>query len=140
MVPNRAINPVTGLPFEGRTDVHQFHDRFPAVDFFISRQAANPNVVVHPDLPPQTFWGFNLGADDFTADPAISPGPTIVTRYGRPALVRRFNQLPPPEQNGGFGVPEPTTHLHNFHSGSDSDGGPADRRGSTSSSSPTRMI
>jgi FtsP/CotA-like multicopper oxidase with cupredoxin domain len=124
MVPNRAINPVTGLPFEGRTDVHQFRDRFPAVDFRITRLAANNNVIVHPDLPPQTFWGFNLGGEDLVADPAISPGPTIVTRYGRPVVVRRINMLPPPEQNGGFGVPEPTTHLHNFHSGSDSDGGP----------------
>jgi hypothetical protein len=30
------------------------------------------------------------------------------------------------EQNGGFGVPEVSTHLHNFHSGPDSDGGPCD--------------
>jgi hypothetical protein len=77
-----------------------------------------------PDLPPQTFWGFNLGGEDLGSDPAISPGPVIVTRYDRPALVRRFNQLPAPEDNGGFGVPEVTTHLHNFHSASDSDGGP----------------
>jgi FtsP/CotA-like multicopper oxidase with cupredoxin domain len=122
--PNRAINPVTGLPFEGRSEVHQSRDRFPAQDFFITRVAANNNVRPSPDLPPQTFWGFNLGGENLNADPAISPGPTIVTRYDSPALVRRINQLPPPEQNGGFGVPEITTHLHNFHSASDSDGGP----------------
>jgi hypothetical protein len=88
--------------------------------------AANPNVIVHPALPAQTLWGFNLGGADLNADPALSPGPLIVTRYGTPTIVRRFNQLPPPEQNGGFGVPEVSTHLHNFHSAPDSDGGPCD--------------
>jgi hypothetical protein len=48
------------------------------------------------------------------------------TRYGTPTIVRRFNQLPPQNQNGGFGVPEVTTHLPNFHSAPDSDGGPCD--------------
>ena len=41
-------------------------------------------------------------------------------------VIRRYNALPPAEQNGGFGVPEISTHLHNFHSGPDSDGGPCD--------------
>ena len=124
--PNRAINPITGLPFEGRTEVHQSQDLFPPQVYFATRMAANPNVIVHPALPAQTFWGFNLGGDDFNTDPAISPGPVIVTRYGTPAIVRRFNQLPPANQNGGFGVPEVSTHLHNFHSAPDSDGGPCD--------------
>src|SRR3954462_15876058 len=56
----------------------------------------------------------------------MSPGPVLVLRYGRPMLIRRSNALPPPEENGGFGVPEVTTHLHNFHSAPDSDGGPCD--------------
>jgi len=75
---------------------------------------------VSPDLPLQTLWGFDLG----DGGPAISPGPTIVTRYGEPILIRRVNALPPEGQNGGFGIPSVTTHLHNFHSGSESDGGP----------------
>jgi FtsP/CotA-like multicopper oxidase with cupredoxin domain len=124
--PNRAINPVTGLPFEGRSEPHQSRDLFPAQAFFQTRMAANPNVIVHPALPPQTLWGFNLGGADLNTDPARSPGPIIVTRYGTPALVRRFNALPPANQNGGFGVPEVSTHLHNFHSAPDSDGGPCD--------------
>ncbi|MGH3327479.1 MAG: multicopper oxidase domain-containing protein [Streptomycetales bacterium] len=124
--PNRAINPLTGLPFEGRSERHQSRDLFPAQKFFVTRMGANPNVIVHPDLPPQTLWGFNLGGADLSSDPPISPGPVIVTRYGSPALVRRFNALPPPDQNGGFGVPEVSTHLHNFHSAPDSDGGPCD--------------
>jgi FtsP/CotA-like multicopper oxidase with cupredoxin domain len=124
--PNRAINPVNGLPFEGRTERHQSRDRFPPQAFFVTRMAENRNVRVHPELPPQTLWGFNKGGTNFTTDPPLSPGPVLVMRYGRPSLVRRFNQLPPPNQNGGFGVPEVSTHLHNFHSAPDSDGGPCD--------------
>jgi FtsP/CotA-like multicopper oxidase with cupredoxin domain len=124
--PNRAINPLTGLPFEGRTERHQSQELFPPQQFFVTRMAANPNVIVHPALPAQTLWGFNRGGTDLSADPAISPGPIVVTRYGTPVIVRRFNQLPPANQNGGFGVPETSTHLHNFHSAPDSDGGPCD--------------
>jgi FtsP/CotA-like multicopper oxidase with cupredoxin domain len=124
IAPNTAINPATGLPFEGRTESHQTRAQYPVQRSFITRMAANPNVRPHPALPAQTFWGFNLGGADFTTDPALSPGPTIVTRYGQPALVRRYNNLPPQAQNGGFGVPEVSTHLHNFHSAPDSDGGP----------------
>ena len=51
-------------------------------------------------------------------------GRSLKLEYLQAAVVRRINQLPPSDQNGGFGVPETSTHLHNFHSGSDSDGGP----------------
>ena len=124
--PNRATNPATGLPFEGRSEVHQSQDRFPPQAFFQTRMGANPNAKVHPALPAQTLWGFNQGGADLTADPPLSPGPVLVMRYGTPTIVRRHNALPPPAQNGGFGVPEVSTHLHNFHSAPDSDGGPCD--------------
>ena len=127
--PNNAINPATGLPFEGRgqfngvlrpgTDCFQFFDRFPPQQFFRTRMRET-RVRISPDLPLQTLWGFNLGG----TDPAVVPGPTIVARYGVPNLVRRVNELPPEGQNGGFGIPSVTTHLHNMHSGSESDGGP----------------
>jgi FtsP/CotA-like multicopper oxidase with cupredoxin domain len=126
LIPNRATNPVTNLPFEGRSEPHQSGDHFTPQAFFVTRIGANTNAMVHPALPAQTFWGFNLGGEDFSKDPPISPGPVLVMRYGAPALVRRYNALPPPEQNGGFGVPEVSTHLHNFHSAPDSDGGPCD--------------
>jgi FtsP/CotA-like multicopper oxidase with cupredoxin domain len=124
--PNRAINPNTGLPFEGRTERHQSRERFPPEAYFVTRMGANPDVSVHPDLPAQTVWGFNLGGADFSSDPPLVPGPVFVTHYGTAAIVRRHNALPPPEQNGGFGVPEVSTHLHNFHAAPDSDGGPCD--------------
>ena len=85
-----------------------------------------PRAQVHPGLPAQTVWGFNLGGADLSADPPTSPGPVLTLRHLESTLVRRHNALPPPGQNGGFGVPEVSTHLHNFHSAPDSDGGPCD--------------
>src|SRR4051794_16385242 len=124
--PNVAPNPGNGnLPFEGRTEKHQSRDRFPVRQYFLTRMGANTAVRIHPQLPLQTLWGFNRGGT-LASDPPISPGPVLVMRYGSPVLVRRTNELPPPNQNGGFGVPEGSTHLHNFHSGPDSDGGPCD--------------
>lgn len=63
----------------------------------------------HPDLPPSYIWGFN----------GVVQGPTILERYGRPTIVRFFNDLP---DEAKFGVPEITVHLHNGHTPSESDG------------------
>lgn len=64
----------------------------------------------HPNLPTQKVWGYD----------GIVPGPTFVARYGEPALVRIHNQLP--NDATGFGSPEISTHLHNLHCASESDG------------------
>ena len=74
-----------------------------------------------PDLPVQTLWGFNDG----THGP-ISPGPTYQANYGVPQMTRNTNGLPPLTQNGGFGMPSVSTHLHNAHNPSESDGNPCD--------------
>jgi FtsP/CotA-like multicopper oxidase with cupredoxin domain len=116
--PPPAIEPLAG---EGRTRPHQAFQRFP--DRFVfpppllyeTHQRAG-RVRVSPDLPDQTIWGFE----------GITPGPTYHARYGEQLLVRNFNDLPPPEQNGGFGIPEVSTHLHNLHNPSESDGFPCD--------------
>ncbi|HXE75170.1 MAG TPA: multicopper oxidase domain-containing protein [Candidatus Xenobia bacterium] len=137
--PNRNINPATGIPFEGRTQVHQFRDRFPVQDYFITRLRPNFNATFSDDatnlsrIGPQLVWGFNLGGAD-ASDVALSPGPTVVSRYGRPILIRRFNELS--TNTLGFGVPEVSTHLHNFHSGPDSDGGPCDPNTGGNSTNP----
>jgi FtsP/CotA-like multicopper oxidase with cupredoxin domain len=112
----------TPQPGEGRSEPHQSAQTFPPQAFFVTRMRANTAAAIHSDLPLQTLWGFNKGGND----PATSPGPVLRLQYGRPTIVRRYNELPPPEQNGGFGVPEVSTHFHNFHSGPDSDGGPCD--------------
>jgi FtsP/CotA-like multicopper oxidase with cupredoxin domain len=129
--PNRDINPATNLAYEGRTEPHQSRapdpvGAFVPEHFKVTHMGANRDAIVHPDLPRQTLWGFNLGDPDLTKDPPLSPGPLIILNHLEPALIRRYNDLPPIEQNGGFGVPEVSTHLHNFHSAPDSDGGPCD--------------
>ena len=62
-------------------------------------------------------------ADLWTFD-GVSPGPTYVARYGQPILVRNINNLP--SANGGFGLNSVSTHLHNGHTPSESDGFPCD--------------
>jgi FtsP/CotA-like multicopper oxidase with cupredoxin domain len=74
-----------------------------------------------PDLPAQTVWGFNDGTHG-----TLTPGPTYQANYGVPQLTRNINALPQLSQNGGFGMPSVTTHLHNSHNPSESDGNPCD--------------
>jgi FtsP/CotA-like multicopper oxidase with cupredoxin domain len=66
--------------------------------------------------PPQPIWGYQ-GAD---MPDATTPGPTIHARYGEPIVCRIVNQLP--QSHVGFGSPEISTHLHNLHTPSESDG------------------
>src|SRR5438067_568058 len=114
--PNTAINPATGLAYEGRTRAHQapaLGFPFPAATVYqVTQQAAQ--VQVSPSLPTQTLWTFD----------GVSPGPTYVSRYGTPILVRNINSLP--SANGGFGLNSVSTHLHNGHTPSESDGFPCD--------------
>jgi FtsP/CotA-like multicopper oxidase with cupredoxin domain len=100
---------------ESRTRPHQALTLFPPQKFYYVTQHAI-QATQSPDLPTQTIWAF----DD--THNACSPGPTYVNHYGVPILVRNNNRLPPPDQNGGFGMPSVTTHLHNGHTPSESDG------------------
>jgi len=119
--PTAAPNTASG---EGRTKTHQAFTTFPPQKFYGVTQKAG-SVSVSPDLPLQTLWGFAVGTP--TQNNSItSPGPLYVAHYGEPILVRNFNQLPPANQNGGFGLPSVTTHLHNGHTPSESDGNPCD--------------
>ena len=100
---------------EGRKQTHQVfnHPSCNPVDFYEVHQRA-ADMSVSSSLPMQSMWGFN----------GYYPGPTYVSYYGRPALVRNVNDLPP--DNGGFGLNSVTTHLHNGHTPSESDGFPCD--------------
>ena len=119
----------SGSPQDARTEPHQFRERFPPRQFFISRMRPNPSHRFSESpanlsrIPPQLIWGFNLGGQA-ASDAGLFPGPTIVSRYGTPIVVRRFNELAP--DSSGFGRTEVSTHFHNFHTGPDSDGGPCD--------------
>jgi FtsP/CotA-like multicopper oxidase with cupredoxin domain len=110
--PLPTVNPNTAAG-EGRTRAHQALTQLPpAVYYEIRQQEAQKSV--HPDLPLQTLWTFD----------GHSPGPTYHARYGQPILVRNWNNLP--ADNGGFGLPSVSTHLHNGHTPSESDGFPCD--------------
>jgi FtsP/CotA-like multicopper oxidase with cupredoxin domain len=119
VAPNTAINPATGLPYEGRTRSHQLLGN-PSFDprndpnrlYEVRQQAAN--VSIHPNLPVQPLWGFD----------GRVPGPIYVAHYGQPILVRNYNDLP--DNNGGYGINKVSTHLHNGHTPSESDGFPCD--------------
>lgn len=118
-----ALNPAhTKSPNTAAGEVRaaddQAFDQFPPQKLynFFQRQL---NVVMSPDLPVQTIWGFDDSNGHFT-----SPGPTYAARYGVPQLTRNHNALP--TTTGGFGIPSLTTHLHNGHTPSESDGNPCD--------------
>ncbi len=106
---------------EGRTRPHQAFTSYPnlftfppAVLYETHQNIANQSV--SPDLPVQTFWGFD----------GNYPAPTYYATYGHDILVRNRNNLPDNSQNGGFGMNQTTTHLHNAHTPSESDGFPCD--------------
>ena len=98
---------------EARTRNHQALTTLPPVKFYEVHQREQL-LSVHPDLPLQRMWTFN----------GTVPGQTYVARYGEPILVRNFNDLP--NDNGGFGLQSVSTHLHNGHTPSESDGFPCD--------------
>ncbi|MET0650384.1 MAG: multicopper oxidase domain-containing protein [Pyrinomonadaceae bacterium] len=67
----------------------------------------------HPELPPTPIWGYD----------GIVPGPTFITQANVPVLVRFHNELPLNHfGSGGWGIEQITIHLHNGHTGSESDG------------------
>lgn len=108
-------------PREGRTAPHQALTRFPPQKYYQVHQRQTIKSV-HPNLPNQTLWGFARAIDP----PGVAwvPGVTYVENYNVPILVRNFNELP--ANNGGFGRNQVSTHQHNGHTPSESDGFPCD--------------
>jgi FtsP/CotA-like multicopper oxidase with cupredoxin domain len=69
----------------------------------------------NPNYPPQPIWGY-----EGSEPGATTPGPTIFAHYGQSMICRIHNELP--QNHTGFGSPEISTHLHNMHTPSESDG------------------
>jgi FtsP/CotA-like multicopper oxidase with cupredoxin domain len=71
---------------------------------------------LHPKLPVQnanSLWTYD----------GTFPLKLAMVRYGHPVLFRQYNALPiKASANGGFGLNQVTTHLHNGHSPGESDG------------------
>jgi FtsP/CotA-like multicopper oxidase with cupredoxin domain len=95
---------------------HQLYNQYPPQVFYTQN--------VH-----QVQWTFysKFPASNIFSFDGVLPGPTIDARYGVPILVRRYNNLP--TNVVGFGSPFISTHAHNFHSASESDGYPGDNFG-----------
>lgn len=92
----------------GRSDIQRMTDWYPQK--YYSLNVMQTSHSFHPELPIQTIWGYD----------GLFPGPTFVAKYGEPIVVRIINNLP--RYAVGYGSPEITTHLHNLHCGSESDG------------------
>ena len=108
LLPAHTASPNTPGGECGRP-AHQNYNRWPASRYYNLRVKEGMHSF-HPELPTQKIWGYD----------GIYPGPTFVERYGVPAIVRIHNELP--SNSVGYGSPEISTHLHNLHCGSESDG------------------
>ncbi|HSB09617.1 MAG TPA: hypothetical protein VLM38_09045, partial [Blastocatellia bacterium] len=117
LTPAPTVSPNTAAG-EARTRPHQALTTLPPQKFYIVHQQ-EATLSMHPELPLQKLWTFN----------GTVPGQTYVAQYGQPILVRNFNDLP--ANNGGFGIQSVSTHLHNGHTPSESDGFPCDFFGQT---------
>jgi FtsP/CotA-like multicopper oxidase with cupredoxin domain len=106
--PTEAANTGAG---EAARDPHQRWQQF--LPLLTYRMVAAPALHQHhTDLLPSYMWTFN----------GRYPAPTPLNFYGVPSLVRFTNNLPPTPPNTTFGINEITVHLHNGHTGSESDG------------------
>ena len=83
----------------------------PKHEYLLTAQADQHSF--HSDLPKSEIWSY--GSNGFG-------GTMIDAHYGEPILIRVKNNLP--ANHVGFGQPEISTHLHNFHNAVESDGGP----------------
>jgi FtsP/CotA-like multicopper oxidase with cupredoxin domain len=112
---------------------HQLYDQYPPRKFYaIYEQEFRWKY--HPDPPYNAgswSWGFAPGLPNGTVGTPATPGPTYHARYGEPILVPRYNNLPTVGTGAGhsnvtFALPSTTSHLHNGHTASESDGNPQD--------------
>ena len=120
--PNVAAGEVRAAAFQAPQINSSRFPVVPSVLYNIHQRQFTVRQTSDPALGPQTLWGY----DDGTGP--RSPGPTYQAFYNTPQLTRNTNSLPPSTQvnNTGFGMPQVTTHLHNAHNPSESDGNPCD--------------
>src|SRR5579864_7056180 len=126
--PNTAAGEVRAAPFQAPQISASRFPVVPGVLYQFNQRSFShqfdPNDPLGTVLNAQTIWGF----DDNSGRGTMSPGYTYQAFYGTPQLTRNINSLPATTQvnNTGFGMPQVTTHLHNAHNPSESDGNPCD--------------
>ena len=113
--PTQACNTAAGEA--SRANGHQHWDCFDAanMDFYCNNNQVQ-QASWHRELPKDEVWLFN----------GMFPGPRIHAQYNRPVMIRFCNNLPSLADHKGYGRPTPSTHLHNGHTDSESDGNPLD--------------
>jgi len=111
-----VLQPVRSLNPPPIPSAHQRYNEFPP-QLLYQQNVHQVLHTFHPQFAPSTIFSFD----------GTYPGPTIQARYGQPLLVRRYNNLPP--NAVGFGSPFISTHLHNMHAASESDGYPGSNFG-----------
>ncbi|MBA3242621.1 MAG: multicopper oxidase domain-containing protein [Acidobacteria bacterium] len=134
-----VMKPVPVLDPPPDPKAHQRYDEFPPKKFYEIRET-ELQWQYHPE-PPYDKGSWSWGFAGMTNTPPkscgkvpgqpelcpMTPGPVYHARYGEPILVRRFNGLPPVGQSKvTFALPSTTSHLHNGHTASESDGNPQD--------------
>ena len=102
-------NPLDGMHPEKHQHYHEYEPKR-----FYEMRVKQTTHRFHPALRDSVVWTYN---DQI-------PGPIFHQRYGEPIMVRIHNELP--VDHVGFGIPSISTHLHNAHAGSESDGFPGD--------------
>ncbi len=114
--PQKIANTAAG---EAPRDPHQrweeLEARYGPPVTYHSIAAQTSGHIVHPQLPPQCLFTYN----------GQVPGPLYENFYGQRVVIRHRNNLPFIGCNG-FGRGEMSTHLHNGHTASESDGFPND--------------
>ncbi|MGH8556633.1 MAG: multicopper oxidase family protein, partial [Methylococcales bacterium] len=123
-----VITPVEKLDPPPDPRAHQRYSDFPPKKFYEihEREFRWPYHPAPPYGKGSPSWGFRAKNSENRMTP-MTPGPVYHTRYGEPVLVRRYNDLPPVGQSKvTFALPSTTSHLHNGHTASESDGNPQD--------------
>ena len=115
--PTELANTAAG---EAGRPAHQRWAEFgPQAEHYELHAAQREGWVFNPAYPPQPVWTFQAAYPDLSV---LSP--VVHSYYGHPMICRIYNDLP--ANHTGFGTPEISTHLHNAHVGSESDGFPGD--------------
>jgi|GEM_PF-586070 len=121
-----------------RPERHQRFWEFRPHAFYINREVEF-RWDYHPQYGKNSWtWGYHFIYGELQDDVWVlkasrpcSPGPTFHSRYGAAVLTRRLNDLPEIGHGSGhsrlkFAFPSTTSHLHNAHTASESDGFPND--------------
>jgi FtsP/CotA-like multicopper oxidase with cupredoxin domain len=101
--------------FQVDPETGAFVGKFPPQKFY-ELNMQEVAIKLHPSYEKTTVWGFD----------GQVPGPNIHANYGEPVLVRFQNSLPSVKVSQNFGIAEMSTHLHNAHTPTESDGNPVD--------------